>query len=394
MRSLRYLALLMVAAFVFSGCSIIKVNPERDGQQVVAEVNGEPITKKQVYDAAQITWDQRVESWDLAAYKKKKEDALNNLVEELVIKQKAKELGYYTFTADEQKTIDDAVAAYKTSDYNTILAGYQEKAKTNPAIKPEELANADIEIYRQKQEYNIAYGKAQKAVTDPITPTDAEVKSSYDSLLATEKTQFDKDNTVMPTFESYYGYPILYYPTDGFIRIRRVLLLLPDDIQKQIGDLRTAGKNADADKLRDDELKKIEAKANEALTAAKAAAGDKAKLDKVIADFGKDPGMTSDNPGYLINIANAEGADSVTLAATKLTTINTPSDLVATDIGYNIIWLSEKLAKGDVPLDQIKDKMTAYAKASKQSTEWQNTITGWMTEYKPKITTHLDRLHN
>ena len=407
MKKLRFLALLLVAAFVFSGCNIIKVNPERDGEQVVAEVNGEKIFKKDVYESAGITWDKKVESWEMDDYKQSKEDALDSLIQQEVVKQKINDtsLGYYTFTTDERKEIDDAVTKYKTDNYDKLLADYQEKAKTDPSIKPEEKANADIEQYKKDQEYQAAYTKAQKQVTDPVTPTEDDIKSTYDEILSYEKTQFDSDPSQISIFEMYYGYPILYYPQDGFVRVKQILISLPDDVKTEISELRKANKTDEANKKRDEELKKILDKATDELAKVKNANGDLTKLDTLIREYDKAEAANDESaesstdeeqeiPDYLVYKDTKDWVQEFTDAALTLTDIGKPSELVATDYGYHILWLTEKIAKGDVPLDKAKDDVTEVAKSQKQNEAWSAKIQEWMTEYKSKIKEYRNRLHN
>lgn len=393
MKKFRYLALLAAAAFALSGCNAIRINPERDAAQIVAEVDGEKITKKQVYDAAGLSWD-TTSDLTTAEMKSQKTSALDGLIADIVTKKKTQELGYYTFTADEQKEIDDALASYRESNYENLLKDYQEKAKTDSTINAEEKANADIEDYKRRLIDSKAQEKAYEAATKDVTPTDAEVQEMYDGLLASEKQAFDSNPSQISIYEMYYGYPILYYPAEGYVRVKHILVKLPDDVQTVISDLRKAKKDDEADKKRDEELKKIETKASEALAKTKAAGNDLEKLNALITEYSEDTGMTAESTGYLVFKDSQDWVQEFTDAAMKLTDTGKPSELVATDYGYHILWLTEKLAKGDVPLDQAKDKILELAKSSKQSDIWNTTVEGWVKEYESKIKKYENRLLN
>lgn len=405
MKKLRYLAILLAAAFAFSGCNIIKVNPERDGAQVVAEVNGEKITKKQVYDAINLTWDKKIDSWDVTTVQNEKEQAMENMIAQKVILLKAKDQGMYNFTADEQKTIADNVASYTKTTYDAALKKYQDAAKTDSSIKPEDKANADVDAYlkslgttrdelKKQEEDSMAFDKLKKTVTDPVTPKDTDVQTEYNTETTSQKTTYDATPTQAVTDDNN-GTTIVYYPNDGFIRVRQILIPLPDDIQTQISTDRKNGDTTGADKLRTDELKKIEAAANDYLTKAKAANGDLTKLDQLIKDSGdKDPGMDSKPEGYLVVKDTTAYVQDFTNAALALTTVGQPSELVASDFGYHIIWISQKPVKGNVPFDQVKDKLTASVKSTQQDTAWSNAVTSYMDEYKAKISRYTSRLNN
>jgi hypothetical protein len=375
MKKLRLPALLLAAALLLlPGCNIIKVNPERDGAQIVATVDSENITKKDVYDAAGYTVGQKIDSWNLDSFKSAKEQMLQTLIAQKVILLKAKEQGMYNFTADEQKTIDDYVSANS--------ANLDDKTKA---------------LLLKSEQDSIAYDKIKKATTDTVKPTDKEVQDAYNSDVTSQQTSYDADPKQAVTDDNQGTTPVVYYP-DGVIRVRQILIPLPTDIQSQISTDRntnTADSIKAADTLRDAELAKIKAKADDALTQAKAANGDLAKLDKLIVDLGNgDPGMASKPEGYLVCKDTTTYVTEFTTAAMALTDIGKPSDLVATDYGYHIIWITLKPAKGALPFDQVKDKMTANVTTTKQETAWENAVTDWMTAYKDKIHTYLGRLNN
>lgn len=406
MKSLRIIAPLLAAAFVFSGCnSIIKVNPERDGAQVVATVYGKDITKKEVYDAAGITWDQKVESWEVENVRDQKEQVLEYLIEQKVLLHVAEEKGFYNFTEDERKEIDEYVTDITQSTYDTALEKYKEEAKTDSSINPEEKANADVDEYldqfgytreslKQEKTDSLALQKLQDSVTDPVSPSDADVRSKYDSLLKDQQAAYDADPAQVIPDENQNGVTILYYPTDGFVRVRHILISLPEDIQSQIQDKRSNNLNAEADRLRDDELKKNADKANEALAKAKEAGGDMDKLDALIVEYGEDPGMDGMPDGYLVYKDSKDYMQAFTDAAMALAEIGKPSELVATDYGYHIIWQTRKLAKGAVSFDQVKDKIAETVKETQQGTAWSNAMTGWMSDADSQIKKYTGKLHN
>jgi hypothetical protein len=417
MKRIRYLSLLMIAVFVLSGCNMIKVNEERDGAQIVAVVNGENITKKEVYVYAGLSWDTKVESWNLDTVKNEKTQALESLITNKVILMKAKELGFYNFTADEQKEIDSYVSTITKSTYDTALKKYQDAAKTDSSIKPEEKANADVDTYlkslgytreklTQEKKDSTAYSKLEKSITDKVTVKDTDVKTEYDTLLKSQQTSYatdptqavSDDNGSSSSSTSSTSTVVVYIPTDGFFRVRQIMIPLPTDVQSKISTDRTTKTDAsikEANDLLKTELAKIVDKANEALTKAKAANGDLTKLDQLIKDYGdNDPGMDTKTDGYLVCKDTTAYVTDFTNAALALTTVGTPSELVATDYGYHIIWITKKLAKGAIPYDDVKTALTELVKSTQQSTAWSNAVSGYVSDYQSKITEYTGRLYN
>ena len=403
MKRIPFFALLLAASLALSSCSMLTVNPERDGAQIVATVNGENITKKQVYDAAGFTWEDKVEDYQKDDRQTAKEQALETLIGQKVILQKAKDEGFYNFTEDEKKKINDNVTSYTQSIYDSSLSKYQDQAKTDSSIKPEELAQKDVDDYLasigythdklvQEEQDNTAYNKLKDSITSTVNPTDEDIQTGYNDKLAAQKTSYDASPSQLIT-DDLNGETILYYPNADFVRVRHILIKIPDDVYQQISQLRTDGKDTEADSMRDTALKAIAAKANEALAKAKAPGAD---LEALIKEYGEDPGMTSRTDGYPIYKDYTGYVKGFTEAALTLTELNVPSDLVPTDFGYHIMWLTEKPAQGAVPFDQVKDAMKTAVTTDKQNEAWSTQVNDWITalEADKKITKNVGRLRD
>ena len=60
--------IILVFAISFAGCNMISVNEVRDGEQIVATVNGEPIYKKAILKNADTYLDQYGYTEDMSNY--------------------------------------------------------------------------------------------------------------------------------------------------------------------------------------------------------------------------------------------------------------------------------------------------------------------------------------
>lgn len=403
MKFLRSLALALAAAIVLTGC--VTVNPDRDAAQVVATVNGENITKKQVYDYLGLTFSTAPSS-DTAEVKSQKEQALETLIYQKIVAQTAKAQGMYNFTADEQKTISDYVTNYTKSIYDASLQNWQEKAKTDSTIDPAKKAQEDVDSTLQSlglttdkikanEEDSVAVSKLQKTVTDTVTSvSDSDVQTAYNDLVTSQKTSYDADPAQLVT-DDLNGTTIVYYPTDGFIRVKHILIKIDDTTSSDIATLRSQGKTDEANAKRDDALKAIQDKANAALTRAKAVSGNLDELDKLTTDPGEDTGMVGRKLGYPTYKGYTGGyVTEFQAAAEKLTDIGVPSELVASDYGYHIIWLTQKCTKGNVALADIKDTYTQTVLTDKKNSAWNDAVTGYAKDYdsKGQIKRFLNRL--
>ncbi len=401
MKKLRFLPILLAMLTALSGCSFLVVNEERDGAQIVAKVNDETITKKEVYDYVGYTWDDVVAADDKATRQSNKEQALEVLISRKVILQKAKEEGFYTFSTDEKKEIEDTVASYTQSVYDEALAKYKKEAETDSSIDPEKKAQEDVDAYLKnlgytkddlvkQEEDGKAYTKLEASITDTVEVADADVQSAYDTELSSQQTSYDATPTQLIS-DDLDGKTILYYPNADFVRVRQILIKLPDDTVSEIQQYRTDGNDTEADSLRDSALKDIAAKANEALTKAKATGAD---LEALITEYGEDPGMESRTNGYPVTKDYTGYVEGFTEGAMALTEVGKPSDLIVTDYGYHILWLTEKPAKGAVAYDSVKDALKENTLSTKKDETWSTTVTGWITDLEDsgKLVRYTNRL--
>jgi hypothetical protein len=138
MRKFKFVALMLVCAMLFSGCSLVSIDQDRVDNQVVAVVNGEKIYKYQVsesdvqyyvqmmlYYNYGYTTDQ-VDAAKLAdMYKQQREGMLQSLVLDKVLLGKAPELGI-TLTEDEKaenrKNAEDYFQNQKDSIIEDVIA--------------------------------------------------------------------------------------------------------------------------------------------------------------------------------------------------------------------------------------------------------------------------------
>ena len=92
----------LMAAGIFSGCTLVQVDAEADGNRVVAVVKGEEILKKDWYSLYYMYYMYYGSSADEETLEELKNIALDSLIYQTLWEQKAREAGYFEFT-DEQR---------------------------------------------------------------------------------------------------------------------------------------------------------------------------------------------------------------------------------------------------------------------------------------------------
>ncbi|MDD4797531.1 MAG: SurA N-terminal domain-containing protein, partial [Eubacteriales bacterium] len=121
MKKLGAAALVMAALMMLAGCNLMQVNPQRDENQVVAVVNGQQILKKDVNAQAGFDYNTKYTAQELTQMATSRQTALDNLISDALVLQKAREQGMYTFTDDEQAQIQANFDATVASVYETAL---------------------------------------------------------------------------------------------------------------------------------------------------------------------------------------------------------------------------------------------------------------------------------
>ncbi len=418
---------------LFAACSLVSVNEDRDNAQIVAKVNGVEITKGEFRTA----FDEIIYYYSMFGMQVTQDNvaeihatAMDSLVLDEVIKQKGKELGYDQLTAEEQAQID--------TDFNDMWQSYLDSYKSQAELdatdsgstlteeqltaKGEELLLADMalsgmtkESMKQDSIDQEVYSKLLAATQAEVSVSDAEVQAAYDTLLAEQKTKYADTPEAYETDAD--SVTIAYIPP-GYVRVKHILIKPDDtdeayteytakvetlqtdiqDLGTQVGELYSAGsdvnqaeiaaldaqiavKRAEEALLREEFLASLKPQADEAL--AKAKAGE--DFDALIETYGNDPGMTvspAKEEGYLLSAASSvdEGGTmdaDFTKASMALVNVGDITELVPTSFGYHIIKLVEKVASGDIPLDNIKEEIRESELTNKQSEHWSSRQEEW-----------------
>lgn len=294
-------------------------------------------------------------------------NALDASVTYELLSQKGQAMGLTPLSEQDQQSVTDQVSSY-----------------TQQLTPQSGLTAQDLnKLFTQFQVANLIEAQVNK----DVSVTDADIQSKYDELSQQQKQSFDADASAYESSKSA-GDTIVYVPA-GFRYVKHILIAFSDTDASAISTARSNGDDAGANKLRDDALVKIKPKADEVM--AKVKSGE--DFDKLMADYGQDPGMQTDpekTTGYEIG-SSSSFVQEFKDAAMKLAKVGDVSDLVATDFGYHIIKYIGDVTPGAVPLDTVKDALQQTALTDKQNTNMDNTIAQWKTD--AKVVTYPDKLN-
>lgn len=329
---------MITVIFLFTGCALVTVNPDKEKQLVVAEVNGQKILKadylKQynVYVSA-VAQQYGIDRTELETNKDNtdmlsqiKEDVVDGLINQKLIEQQAAK-NNVTLTDDDKKQAKDNIQQLKD------LYGQDGFAEL---LKQEEITESDLE---QMILDNILQQKLTDKLTADVTVTDDEIKKYYEDNKATLFTDPEK------------------------VKVSHILISIPQD------------KYSASDQEKEAEYAKIKPKAEQVLAMAKK--GD--DFTKLVEQYSDDTG-TKDQGGELTFSRNDPLESSFIDASFALKNPGDISDLVKTSYGYHIIKLEEKIPAKTYTLEEKKDEIKDTLLQQKKSDKMSSLMDGWKKE--------------
>lgn len=388
------IAALMVCALMLGGCATALLGPQTtqdnasasasasaDSSAVVAEVNGESIYKDE-YDKAYSNW---TSATPYASEEEAVDAVLDYLIEQKVMDQKIKELGYGTLSNERQAEVEAEIKAsldqIAESNNDEIVASLEE-GYTQEDLEAAKQGFVDNllsyygysrEMYMEEMIKDAIYSDAFEAIIGDVTPTEAEIQAKYDEYVASDKQLADADPASYVT--SVNSAETVYYIPAGVRRVRQVLIMMDEEMQNAIGVLREQGYDSAADILLEKGLADIKTQADEVLSKIKSGG---MTFDEAITQHNADTGMPKE--GYPVVSGNIDYVESFTEAAMELKAIGDYTELVPSEYGYHIIEYYADDTQGPVSYDLVKDMIADELKTTKLTEAQAELIDQWKSE--------------
>ncbi len=393
----RIIALALGALLTLSGgCRLITVDEEKaaalDNAKILIEykdidINKEAVTLKMNADLAQqgMTIADLSERNDTSTWDSFRESIIKEMAAMQIALEKAAELGLDKLTDEEVALIDENYSTLKTSVESNVEFYVQMAVDNDSSLNYDEEYQRQLEAYynmigykadtcREQMEKEFIFDKVWDHYTKDITVTDQEVKDSYDSSLNIQKSNISIDPKMIETQLSFSG-QALYYP-EGYMKVRHILIRF--DAETRSAATAAYGKDdtTEYDSIIAKALPTIQSKLDDIKTRLEAGEDFSALMDEYNEDTAfiiepyksegivRGPYSNVDIPGYLDAMA-------------KLTNESQYSEPVITYDGAYIIQCVKPLA-GEIPFEDVKEKMTASMIASNKETEWYNVSNGWI----------------
>ncbi len=442
------LALLLALTVLLSGCALVTVDTAKDNARVIVDVNGETVNKAVIHAAV----DNQVSTYEYynqlySAYYGISDlystdeatitaEVIDAYVNQLVSQQKAKELGLYEMTEEEQAEVDangktnyDSFIQSVVSTYipGSTLEGDELTAAAEKYVAEHAVATVDGRSTLADFVAAAADEKALQKLNDyiikDVAVTDEEIQADFDAKVESDKASYEADLNAYGTAVN--NGSTVYYAPAGYRMVKHILVKVSDEDSAATTEKQTALTTAqtaltdaqaaldaaaeDADKTAlqtavDDAQKAVD-DAQAAYDEAQAAgmANAKAKADEIyaqltaegadfetlLADNNGDPGQPA--AGYAICEGFTSFVESFTNAAMALENVGDVSEPVESTYGYHIIKYVSAVEEGPVDLETVKDSVSSALLTTKQNEALTAAIAQYVSEANVK--TYPERMN-
>ena len=245
----RLVALLVALLLLASGCSIIKIGQDssngddvvlaemKDGQVTLAQAQAEFDEVLAYYESYGVALDNEE---DIAYVKA---DILDWLSEDIVMQNKAKELGLYESTPEQA----EAITQQAKQDFADMVEYYMLFFSTGEEGETEEsLRQEVIDTLREDQGYteDIAVQDALEMAwqerlydyaTKDVEPTEEDIQATYEEMVALDQENYQEDPYNFE-YAALSGSTIFWYP-EGYRTVKHILLSFTDEQVEALADL-------------------------------------------------------------------------------------------------------------------------------------------------------------
>lgn len=445
MKKQLWLALLLCAALLLSGCSLVVKDPAVDAKQVIVDVNGETVDKKAFIGYYNNALNNEYMNQQMMQQYGQQvnidpdqvlQQTVDGVVRRMVMLQKAKELKLDTLGAEEQKTLDEGVLKTQKAVWEQIKTAYfadtkltgDELQKAVEARSVEEGATPE-RILKDETE-TLLLNKVQADAVKEVKIEDAAVQADYDAKVAQDKAAYEKD--VNAYGDAINNGQTPYFAPGGYRYIKQVLIKFLEADQAAVSAAKqevsaatteltaaqqekTANEEAlKAEGLAEDKKKELtsaaaviakkiseaQAKvdvANQKLTAAKETgyANIAAKTQDIytrakggedfaalIKEFNEDAGQPE--KGYAVRKGYASFDEAFVNPAMALEKAGEVAEPSKGSFGYYIVQYAAEIPEGAVSFESVRQQIADTLLKTSQNEAFEKTLAEWVAAAQVK----------
>lgn len=295
-----------------------------------------------------------------------KQDVLESLAEDKILRLKAQELGLYDIGEADHAAIEAQMQAEFDDEVEYYMAFRYDESKTEDQIREETIAylaenGITLEGMVSDAEQDFWREKLYDYVTSNAVVSDDELYAFYEERVAADEASYQAD-FAQYEMDMTFGRTIAWHP-EGIRRVEVVHIPFDEDQQNSYNDIQALLAEGDSEKLNDvDALYQqllptaqnmlLRAQQGEDFAALNAETGDSYYPDS----------------GVYVSAQSTMYTDDFRDAAMALANIGDISELIYTDTGIAIVRYVGDVTPGAVPYEEIKDQLAeAYTEEIKLS---------------------------
>ena len=322
------------------------------------------------------------------------EDVLTSVVREKLIYAKAEELGLTTITEEDEQAIEQEAQQQFEDQIDFFRDFAAQDGMTEEEVREATVAylaeqnNITLDTIREQVRESWWQKKLEDSIASDITLTEEELQQVYDQVVADQQALY-AENAADYEFARRYGEEIIAYNPEGYRTFKHILLAFSAEDAAQAGQLTSQIEALDPETEADE----IETLNNEldALYASLQAEADEimdriqdgADFDQLIEEYGDDPEMDLEptkTTGYYVCETSTTYSPSIVQACMALENVGEISEPVRSVTGLHIIRYQSDVTPGAVPLDEIRDALTADALEIKRYDAYEQQLAKWEEE--------------
>lgn len=321
----------------------------------------------------------------------------NQVVSELVLQAieayKTAELGYNEFTDEELATATENASARYQEMYDYYLSYFTTNGVGDPASETTaylEQYGYTPETILEKVKQGLATDKMAEALTADLEVTDEDLKAYYDAAVAEDEEAYFENYTDYETARLNASDAVIAWNPEGYRRVRQVLIAFDDDAKSQYSTLSselTQAQNGDEGARTEAEVQAdidaLLAPLYEKAAEVRGKFDEGATIDDLIAEYGSDPGMTTEpglTEGYYV-CANSQMWDQAFVKAAM--SVDAVGQLSEPEVGvyglYMVYYLAD-VTPGAVDYEQIRDVLDAQCLQETRQNAYYSQLTDWVDE--------------
>ncbi len=439
-------ALALVLALALSGCNLVGIDAKMQADEDIAKIDKEYAAAVATYDGGEVTVGEAInafnETYTETAYMYSyfgiamDHEQIHEMIESTLEQKVRSEIAAAHYDAEHSLSDEELAEVESTaqSNYEANLESAKESAEGNDDAERAEYAR--VLLRSNGMDYDAQYADGllnakndamEQLLRDEIAElTDEELQAAYDDKVAEQKESFTDGSS----FESAMSgdSEIVCWMPDGYRTVKHILLMPSDETksayttavsaqtsaQTSLDDLKDELDAANDDTAEEGErtAEQIQADIDAAEATLESCNADvesaaQACLDEVkdtadeiygrleagesfedlIAEYGQDPGMTSEptkTRGYYVSSESTSWETNFRDAAMALAQVGDyTAEPVVSGSGVHIIQYTGDVLGGEVPLDDVRDALYDEALEARKTEHVTETIDSWVEEANP-----------